>query len=85
MAMTLETVPFDPSDRWPRVRDLPEAEREPFTVWLAGQNRPKLANQPEDQQDGFYGWQYQSWLSHRHCDIANLKNFLHETVAPSGQ
>lgn len=53
------TEPFHPSQRWPRIRDLPEAEREPFTQWLAGQTRPLLVG--EEIQDGYYGWDYARW------------------------
>ena len=48
-----------PSDEWPRVRDLPEAEREPFSKWLRGQTAPHLSE--EVLQDGYYQWDYDQW------------------------
>lgn len=50
--------PFHPSQRWPRIRDLPEHEREPFRLWLSDQPRPTLI---DDIQDGYYGWDYSRW------------------------
>lgn len=46
---------------WPRVRDLPEAEREPFTAWLGYQARPMLDGVPWSGQDGYFAWDYDGW------------------------
>lgn len=48
--------------KWPRIRDLPEQEREPFAKWLYGQTRPLMENgtAPEDE-DAFYQWDYDRW------------------------
>ncbi len=56
-----DTEAFHPSRRWPRVRDLAEAEREPFTRWLSGQPRPYLICESPENQDGYYGWDYDRW------------------------
>lgn len=47
--------------KWPRIRDLPESEREPFTEWLNGQTRPLIDGLPDDEQDGYYRWDYERW------------------------
>ena len=49
---------------WPRIKDLPEAEREPFTQWLGGQTRPLedgYEEIPEAEWDWFYQWDYDRW------------------------
>lgn len=44
--------------KWPKIRDLPEIEREPFTKWLEGQTRPLI----EDSiQDAYFPWDYEDW------------------------
>jgi hypothetical protein len=47
--------------QWPRVRDLPEVERAPFTEWLVGQTRPMLDGIPMEEQDGYYDHDYRRW------------------------
>lgn len=47
--------------QWPRVRDLPENERQPFTEWLVGQTMPVVDGAPDADQDAYYPWDYQSW------------------------
>ena len=51
--------------RWPRIRDLPEHEREPFLVWLEGQTRPLIGDLPMEEQDGYYRWDYDRWKQGR--------------------
>lgn len=46
---------------WPRIRDLPEREREPFNRWLSGQTRPLMMGVPEHEQDGYFPWDYDRW------------------------
>ncbi len=46
---------------WPRVRELPEAEREAFTRELRGQTRPLVAGVKDADQDFFYPWDYLDW------------------------
>ena len=50
-----------PKETWPRIRDLPERERGPFTKWLAGQTRPWIDGAGEDSQDGYFPWDYSRW------------------------
>lgn len=47
--------------QWPRIRDLPERERELFTRFLEGQTRPWVTDVPEADQDFYYPWDYQNW------------------------
>jgi hypothetical protein len=49
-----------------RLRDLPEDERNEFTAWLTGRAAPALSDKegnllPEEQQDGYYEHDYQTW------------------------
>lgn len=46
---------------WPRIRDLPEAERKPFEQWLSGQTRPWIIGLPDSEQDGYFEWDYKHW------------------------
>ena len=46
---------------WPRIRDLPEEEREPFRAWLGGQTVPVIEGVPDEEQDGFYWGDYEIW------------------------
>ena len=46
---------------WPRIRDLPEAERVPFRKWLTGQTVPMIDGLPYEEQDGYYRWDYERW------------------------
>ena len=50
------------NNAWPRVRDLPEEQQEPFTQWLAGQTRPMIPDVPMSQQDGYFPWDYERWI-----------------------
>lgn len=51
---------------WPRVSDLPKKEQEPFTQWLSGQTRPWIDGLAEEEQDGYYRWDYERWKSGKH-------------------
>lgn len=48
---------------WPRLRDLPETEREVFGKWLYenGQTRPEVAGVPDADQDFYYSHDYDRW------------------------
>jgi hypothetical protein len=50
---------------FPRIRDLPEAEREPFRKWLAGQTVPLMDGIPDGEQDCYYSWDYKRWKERR--------------------
>ena len=50
---------------FPRLRDLPEKERKPFSKWLFGQTQPWLDNVPDKDQDAYYPWDYQDWKAGR--------------------
>lgn len=51
----------DKKFNWPRVRDLPPQEQQPFLDFLAHQTRPVLDDVPMDEQDGFYQVDYDRW------------------------
>jgi hypothetical protein len=59
-AINFEPIPEIP---WPRVRDLPESEREAFELYLGveGIARPLLEGLEMDDQDGFYPEDYSCW------------------------
>jgi hypothetical protein len=63
------TAPTNQTPRtvWPRIRDLPEAERAPFGEWLNkyGQTCPWLEGEPESEQDGYYVGDYKRWAWRR--------------------
>lgn len=46
---------------WPRIKDLPQAEQEPFKKWLAYQTVPWIDGLPPVEQDAYYPWDYQRW------------------------
>ena len=46
---------------WPRLRDLPTAERARFEHWLRGQTCPVIEGVPDDDQDAYYQWDYDRW------------------------
>lgn len=46
---------------WPRIKDLPEKEREPFRKWLTGQTVPLITSLAYDEQDAYYPWDYKQW------------------------
>ena len=54
-----------PDETWPRLRELPIAEREPFTAWLCGQASPAITKNgvpiPRGEQDAYYPWDYARW------------------------
>lgn len=43
---------------WPRIRNLPEGERQPFLDFLANQTRPMIEGVPMDEQDGYFESDY---------------------------
>lgn len=52
---------------WPRTRDLPENEQEPFEAWLSsfGATRPMINNVPMSEQDGYFAADYEKWQRFR--------------------
>ena len=48
----------DMESPWPRIRDLPEEEREPFRQFLVGQTCPSI---DDPIQDAYYPWDYDNW------------------------
>lgn len=52
-----------PKTQWPRLRDLPENEREVFGRWLTGQTCPVIQGEPDSEQDGYYQHDYETWKS----------------------
>lgn len=46
---------------WPRIRDLPEGERIPFSEFLVGQTIPWLEGVAREDQDGYYEHDYRNW------------------------
>jgi len=48
-------------DEWPRMRDLPEVERESFREWLYGQTCPLVEGVQMEEQDFYYPWDYNRW------------------------
>jgi hypothetical protein len=46
---------------WPRIRNLPPEEQEPFGIWLRGCTQPIIEGDPMDEQDGYYTGDYQEW------------------------
>ncbi len=48
---------------WPRIRDLPEVERQPFLDFLVGQTIPTIIEEgvPAGTQDAYYPWDYDNW------------------------
>lgn len=47
--------------QFPRLRDLPWYEREPFAAWLRGQTIPGMEGLPVSEQDFYYPWDYDTW------------------------
>lgn len=50
--------------KYPRIRDLPEEEREAFSEWLAGQTMPleeEYETIPQEEWDWYYRWDYERW------------------------
>ena len=52
---------------YPRIRDLPVAERAPFRDWLKGQTQPVIETEPfdDEHQDAYYPWDYDTWKARR--------------------
>lgn len=48
---------------WPKIRDLPEDEKIPFSHWLTGKTVPIINGPPDTEQDAFYPWDYKMWKS----------------------
>ena len=46
---------------WPRIRNLPAEEREPFALLVAGLSRPYIEGEPLDEQDAYYTGDYREW------------------------
>ena len=47
--------------QWPRIKDLPESEHEPFKKFLEGQTCPEIPGVPMAEQDGYYTHDYLRW------------------------
>jgi hypothetical protein len=47
--------------RWPRMRDIPEADRQSFTACLEGKTRPLIDGESDENQDAFYQHDYERW------------------------
>lgn len=58
---THPTVKPTPPDHCPRIRDLPENERGPFSKWLNGQTVPRIVGERMENQDGYYSRDYERW------------------------
>lgn len=46
---------------WPRVSQLPKSEQRAFERWLDGQTRPVIGGVLDDEQDGYFPWDYDRW------------------------
>jgi hypothetical protein len=75
---------FHPSQRWPRIRDLPEHEQAPFLKWLECQTRPMLIDDP-DPLGGYFGWDYDRWKRHCHADAGALLDWMHRKHDEDGK
>lgn len=53
----------DTKKNWPRIRDLPVDEQDPFIVFLDGQTRPMIDGVPGTEQDAYYPSDYERWKS----------------------
>jgi len=51
----------DNSENFPRLRDLPVDEQQPFGKWLFGQTCPVLEGLPDSEQDAYYPDDYDRW------------------------
>lgn len=47
--------------KFPRIRNLPLEEQEPFRQWLSGQTMPLEESVPLEEQDFYYQWDYDRW------------------------
>jgi hypothetical protein len=43
---------------WPRIKDLPIDQQEPFNAWLSGQTCPFIEGVKIADQDAYYPWDY---------------------------
>lgn len=57
--MSSSATPSKDGKPWPRIRDLPLAEQEPFRNWLKGSSTPYLG--PMEEQDGYWPHDYRHW------------------------
>lgn len=48
---------------WPRIKDLPIEQREPFRHWLRGQTCPLIKGVPMSEQDAYYSWDYDGFIA----------------------
>jgi hypothetical protein len=56
----------DKSPEYPRIRDLPEEEQEPFSNWMTGQTMPICdTSLPQSEWDWYYPWDYETWKAGR--------------------
>ena len=46
---------------YPRLRELPQEEQEPFWEWMQGQTRPSVDGLPDEDQDYFFPCDYAQW------------------------
>ena len=46
---------------WPRIRNLPAEDQEPFYKWLIGQTQPIIEGEPAAEQDAYYTGDYLRW------------------------
>jgi len=55
---------FEEEMKFPRLRDLPELERELFKKYLHGQTMPICDDTaPQSEWDWYYPWDYDRWKS----------------------
>lgn len=47
---------------WPRIRRLPPEEQAPFRAWLGNAKRPLFEGVPDDEQDGYFPWDWEEWF-----------------------
>lgn len=53
---------------WPRIKDLPVEQQEPFNKWLYGQTCPWIEGLPISEQDAYYPWDYERFIAGRPCN-----------------
>jgi len=51
----------NPPTKWPRVKDLPQEQQASFNQFLEGQTRPVIEGVPDEEQDGYYPWDYDNF------------------------
>ena len=47
------------NQQWPKIKDLPKEEQEPFWEWLTGQTIPMNEDNPEEKC--YFQWDYDRW------------------------